>query len=507
MIYPEVDFDKTSLEKCSQQLWSILEPEIDYLNEDDKKVVELAFTEMVMAHGEIRRKSGDFYIIHPVMATITLARIRLDRDTIAACLLHDVPEDTEVTLKDLSKEFSPEIVFLVEGVTKFSTLKYQGQERYVENLRKMFVSMSKDIRIVFIKLADRLHNLSTLEHVREDKRHRIALESIEVYAPIAERLGMSKLRSWMEEAAFPYAYPQEYEILMKNESLNVKKREEDVNYLIQKTKNILDEAKIEYNQVVGRSKQLYSIYKKMRSKNKKIENMYDLVALRIITNGIDNCYNILSLIHEKFEPIDGRIKDYVNMPKANGYKSIHTTVRDIETGIVFEFQIRTNRMHQFAEYGIATHWAYKEGSDKKEVNKIKPRNFQWISELIELGEQKLTQEDYLKKVKLNLYKDRIFILTPTGDVLDLVAGATCLDFAFKIHNDVGKTAIMAKINGNKAKLSDKLQNGDMVEITTNKKQTPTYQWLEWVKSKMARSEIKAYLRKLRQQESDDSNTK
>lgn len=495
--------DQKNSEKAAKQLWNTLRNEINYLSKEDQKLVELAFTEMVIAHGEDRRKSGDFYFIHPVAACLTLAKIHLDKDTLSAALLHDVPEDTDVTLKQLSKDFSKEIIFLIRGVTKFSVIKYKGEKRYAENLRKMFVAMSKDIRIIFIKLADRLHNLRTLKHVRSDKQKRIALESLEIYAPIAERLGMSKLRGEIEDAAFPFLYPEKYKEFVRISDLEINRRKKIADRLIKKTNKILEQNKIPYENIFGRAKKYYSIYKKLETKGKNLEEVYDLIALRIVTYSIDDCYQILSIIHNNFRPIEGRVKDYIANPKENGYRSIHTSVVDPDTNESFEFQIRTEEMHEYAEYGIAVHWVYKDGVEESELEKINPEHFKWISEIVDLGKQKMDETDYIKKVKLDLFNDRIFVMTPKGDVIDLQKGATALDFAFKVHEKVGQQATMVKINNKLTKLNTKLHNGDTVEIITDKKQKPNYEWINWVYTKLAKRKIRTKLRK-DQLENDDS---
>jgi len=486
--------DRDDLDKASSELWSLLYPEIQYLTKDDQSVIELAFTQMVHAHSQMRRKSGEFYIIHPVAATITLANIGLDKDTLAACLLHDVPEDTEVTLKDLSKDFSSEIVFLVEGITKLSMIKYQGEDRYAENLRRMFVAMSKDIRVIFIKLADRLHNLKTLKYVKPEKQRRIALESLEIYAPIAERLGINFFRGEIEDAAFQYVYPEEYKQILSLSDMEINKRSKQLDSIIKKTENILKEEGIPFTKIFGRAKKYYSIFRKINFKGRTIDQVYDLVAMRIVTGSIDDCYAILGVLHKRYTPIDGRVKDYIIRPKLNGYKSIHTAVTDDHTGLTFEFQIRTQEMHEYAEYGVAAHWSYRE-KDKKDYQFLEPENIKWITELIDLGEEKLTEEEYLSKVKLDVFRDRIFVMTPKNDAIDLPAGATALDFAFKIHEEIGLHAVMAKSNGEVIKLNQELINGSVIEILTDRRKKPTRDWLMWVKTHQASRRIRQFLKK------------
>lgn len=489
--------DQQDQQAAAEQTWSELQKHITYLSEQDRQKIELAFTQMVIAHGEQRRKSGEFYFVHPAAACIILADIHLDRATLAAALLHDVPEDTKITLKDLAKDFDQETVALVEGVTKYSTLKYRGEKRYAENLRKLFLAMNRDIRIVIIKIADRLHNLQTLSHLRPDKQYRIALESLEVYAPIAERLGISRLRAQLEDLAFPYVYPEHYQELINNTKTELEKRKKIVNTLTAQVKKHLIRDDIPFFSVKGRAKTYYSIYRKLATKERTLDQIYDLIAIRIVTYNVEQCYHILSLIHQLFEPIPDRVKDYINEPKDNGYQSIHTTVRGHD-GTIFEVQIRTRDMDEYAEFGVATHWAYKEGG----IPDINPKKFKWISDVVNLGKQWNWERDYVRKVKMNLYADRIFVMTPKGDVVDLKAGATALDFAFKIHEKIGAKAIMAKINGRTAKLSEKLSNGDQVEIVTNKNQQPTQDWLTKVVTSNAMKKIRGFLNTVTRQEEE-----
>ena len=485
------------LELVTSDLKNKLKPEIAYLNDDGKELIELAFVQMVLAHKDIKRKSGEFYIIHPVAACITLARIKMDATTLAATLLHDVPEDTEVTLKDLQKDFGSELAFLVEGVTKLSAVKYQGEERYAENLRRMFVAMSKDLRVILIKLADRLHNLQTLQHVDAQKRYRIALESLEIYAPIAERLGISKLQSEIEETSFPYIFPDIYKQFVQDSDLEINKRNQLLEKVINQTKLLLESENIYYTQVYGRSKKYYSIFKKTSSKNQNLQDIYDLVALRIVVRDIADCYFVMSVIQDHFDVDPARVKDYVAHAKPNGYQSLHLTAKDNDSGLFFEFQIRTQEMHEFAEYGVASHFIYKSTREKRiNTQFLESENLKWIKELVDLGQEKLSPEEYLKNVKLDLFQDRIFVMTPKNDAIDLPHGATCLDFAYRIHADIGNHALMAKINGDIARLGDKLQNGDVVEILTDKRQHPNTGWINFVKTRHARAHIRSFLRQL-----------
>jgi GTP diphosphokinase / guanosine-3',5'-bis(diphosphate) 3'-diphosphatase len=483
--------NKEDLEAASKELWAILLPTIQYMSQKDQEVVELAFMTMVDAHKEQRRKSGEYYIIHPVSACLILSKIGIGKTTLAACLLHDVPEDTEVTLKDLSKIFSPEIVFLVEGVTKLSKVRYQGNKEYVDNLQRMFIAMSKDLRVILIKLADRLHNLRTLNHVKPEKQTRIALESVEIYAPIAERLGISFLRGEIEDAAFPYLYPTEYQQYISESDLEINARSERLEIIKNKTKNLLEAAGINAISIKGRAKKYYSIFKKVQEKRKVIKEIQDLIALRIVVGTIEDCYSVLSILHGYFLPIPNRLKDYIKNPKNNGYQSLHSTMKDESSGDIFEFQIRTEEMNDYAEYGVAAHWAYKD-KNKDFINK---GNIEWIHELLKLGNEDWSESDYLKYMKLDLFQDRIFVMTPNGDPIDLPENSTPLDFAFKIHDQIGARASIAKVNGSVAKLDTNLKNGDLVEIIIDKRQKPNRDWLNFVKTVNAARHIRQLLRK------------
>ncbi len=483
-----------TLKNQAELLWVNFEPQIKYLSSESREVVELAFWQMVEAHGDQKRKSGEYYIIHPVATAQELVKMRMGGDMIAAALLHDVPEDTEVGLDQIEKIFGANISFLVSGITKLSKIRYSGDELYVENLRKMFMAMSKDIRVIFIKLADRLHNLHTLEHLSPEKARRIALESLEIYAPIANRLGISYFKGEIEDAAFPYVFPLEYQKLLDESKETVGERLDKLEDIKTRIAEILAAENLQYLELVGRAKKYYSLFLKLEEK-KEIDTIYDLVALRLVMPSVADCYVALGLIHKHFTPISNRVKDYIANPKPNGYQSIHTTVID-RSGIVFEVQIRTKEMHEFAEYGIAAHWAYSQAGKNSQNTAVELKNahisseqLKWINELVKLGSEEISQEEYLKTVKLDLFADRIFILTPKGDVIDLPKDSTPLDFAYKIHKDVGDLAQMAKVNGQMTKLNHILINGDLVEILTNKKQKPNRDWLDWVKTRSAKKHI------------------
>lgn len=497
----EKKINQDSLEIAAKDLWSLFSPYLEYLSSEKRDFVQLGFDFMVQQHGTQRRKSGDFYIIHPVSAAIILAQMEFDKETLTATLLHDVPEDVcknrNEGIRMIEREFGKEVGFLVSGITKLSVIKYDGDKEQVENLRRLFVAMSKDLRVIFIKLADRLHNLRTLKSLKPDKAQRIAMESLEIYAPIAERLGVGFLRMQIENAAFPYAYPSESRYYLNLPELNFSKRTKIVNRLKKKTEEILDKNQIQYSKVFGRAKHHYSVYKKINIEKKTLAEIYDLVALRIVTSTVANCYKIMSLLHSYFEVFEDRTKDYIEEPKENGYQSIHLTVRDYGTNQIFEFQIRTQRMHEYAEFGVAAHWWYKENLSGESMDFwLTKKKFGWIRSLVEIDKNSMESVEYMKNVRLNVYPDRIFVLTPKSHVIDLPTGATSIDFAYKIHEDIGSHAIMAKINGKVSKLNEKLKTGDVVEIITSKNQQPSIDWLIWAKNNSTTKKIRSFLRSI-----------
>jgi guanosine-3',5'-bis(diphosphate) 3'-pyrophosphohydrolase len=491
--------NRESLAVASLELWKIFEPRIQHYKAEEREFIELAFYMMVDRHGEQRRKSGEFYIVHPVSAALILLDLKPDKETLAAMLLHDVPEDTyekpEEGIKAIEHNFNNETACLVAGITKLGKIKYRGEQRYAENLRKLFVAMSTDLRVVFIKLSDRIHNLSTLKHLREDKAKRIALESLEIYAPIAERMGMSHFRGIIEELSFPFAYPKDYKDLKHKVDALVSQRDKKAKQLVKITQQILSNKDIPYSSVFGRAKKYFSLYRKLQEKG-SMDKVYDIIAVRVVTSSIAHCYQIMAELHNHFEVLDDRTKDYIKHPKPNGYRSIHLTVRDKDSDLVYEYQIRTNKMHQYAEYGLAAHWSYKENQDQVTEKLLDQEGMQWVRDLIELDPKKMREEEYVKHVKLNVFPDRIFALTPDNDVIDLPQGSTPLDFAFKIHEFIGSHATGARINGKMSKLNTRLQSGDVVEILTAKKQHPTAEWLNWIQTPSAAKHLRSILRKI-----------
>jgi GTP pyrophosphokinase len=454
-------------------------------------MIQLAYEFALKAHGNQKRKSGEDYIQHCLHTAFVLVQIKADLETIIAGLLHDIPEDTEYTLADIEKNFGAEVANLVEGITKLSKIKYRGIERYRESLRKMFLAMTNDLRVILIKFADRLHNLRTLDSLPLEKRLRIARETLEIYAPIAGLLGIMKLKWQMEDICFKHLYPESYKKL--EYKYEVEKRLEHNQY-IQKVKNILSvrlrEAKISF-QLTGRFKHLYSIYQKMQKKDKKFDEIFDVFALRINVPDIADCYKVLGIVHSLWRPNPGRFKDYIAVPKPNGYRSLHTTVFGPD-GKPTEFQIRTYEMDEEAKYGIAAHWYYK--IKVKDGNGFRKQPT-WMKEVIKIQKETEDTHDFIKKIKFDVFHDRIFVFSPKGDVFDLPEGATPIDFAYTVHTDIGNQATGAIVNDKISTLDQGLKNGDLVEIIRDKKRKgPSRDWLKFVKTATARNKIKQNLK-------------
>jgi len=470
----------------------------------DLDFIKLSYEYAEKAHKGQKRKSGEPYINHCLETAIILAEMGMDQPTIIAGLLHDVPEDTDHSLVDIEKNFGDEIARLVSGITKLGIIKYRGIEKYAENLRKMFVSMAQDIRIIIIKMADRLHNLKTLEALEKEKQKRIAQESLEIYAPIANRLGIGHLKGELEDLAFPYVYPKDYQWLKKEIIPKIEVRMENIQKVIKIIKKELAAQKIKIISIHGREKRLYSLYLKLKKPhyNGDASKIYDLVALRIIVPTVADCYQSLGIIHKIWKPLPGRIKDYISQPKPNGYQSLHSTVFGPE-GKIVEFQIRTPQMHEQAEYGIAAHWHYKEtkgqltsrpsGPDKID-NKgyTLPRKLEWIENLVKWQKDIQDNQQYLRSLTVDFFSNRIFVFTPEGDVIDLPENATPVDFAYHVHSWIGDHCTGAKINNRMATLDAILKSGDVVEIITDKnRKGPSRDWLEFAKTSAARSKIRA----------------
>mgnify|MGYP001562413685 CR=1 FL=1 len=445
------------------------------------------------AHAGEKRMSGEPYSTHCFHTAETLALWNLDERTIAAGLLHDTYEDTGVTLPALGKQFGKDIAFLVEGVSKLGKIKYGGGEKNTENMRKMFLAMAEDVRVVLIKLADRLHNIRTLEYLKPEKQKRIALETIEIYAPIALRLGMGELKGELEDLSFPYVYPKEYESLLKTLSSkysDVKKYLEKVKPTIEQE---LEKEGIKQVEINARAKHYYSLYRKLQKNDMNFDAIYDIIALRIIVGTVEECYAVLGMIHKLWRPLPGRIKDYIALPKPNGYQSLHTTVFCLD-GHITEFQIRTRKMHEEAENGIAAHWAYAEHGKPRDGVAVDPKKFSWIATIREWQKDVLGEgDDFLESLKIDYFKDRIFVLTPKGDVVNLPEGSTPIDFAYDIHSDIGNHCFGAKVNGKMLHLDGKLKSGDVVEILTQKNKKPSPSWLEFARTSYAKAKIRQAL--------------
>lgn len=456
--------------------------------------MERAFEFAKRAHGQQTRASGESYLVHPVAAAHTLVALNMDAATIASALLHDVVDDTTVTIKEIEKEFGKEIAFLVSGVTKLGKLKYRGVERQVENLRKMFLAMAEDIRVVLIKLADRLHNMESLEYLPEQKRHRIALETLDIYAPIADRLGIGEIKGRLEDLAFKYIYPKEYAWLMGEIEEQFRVRQNYIERLKPVFEKRLRDEGVQPLDIHARAKHYYSLYQKLKRSDMDVSKVYDLIALRAIVPDVSACYAALGAIHKYWKPLPGRIKDYIALPKPNGYQSLHTTVF-CDDGVISEFQIRTPLMHDHAERGIAAHWAYAENGKNRRAFSFADQRLTWVNQLRDWQKGVRASSEFLESLKIDFFKNRIFVLTPRGDVIDLPEGATALDFAYHVHSEVGDRASGAKVNGRFCALDTELKNGDVVEAVVQANRKPSAKLIEIVTTNLARSQIRKALRR------------
>ncbi len=449
------------------------------------------------AHKDQRRVSGEPYILHPLAVAQILADMKIDTTTITASLLHDVVEDTSYTLDDLKKMFGKEVAFLVDGVTKLSRLNYRTKEdQQLNSMRKMFLAMAKDVRVVVIKLADRLHNMRTLRYMRSDKQKRIAQETLEIFAPLAHRLGIFNIKWELEDLSFRYLEPDKYYDLVDQMKQKRHVREEIVNEAIDVLKKALDEAHI-HCEINGRPKHFYSIYKKMKKDNRDLSQVYDLFAVRVIVDDVKDCYGVLGIVHSLWKPLPYRFKDYIAMPKPNNYQSLHTTVIGTR-GQPVEIQIRTWEMHRIAEYGVAAHWRYKEGNQTANKDAFDEK-MGWLRNLLEWQDTSNPKE-FVNALKLDAFSDEVFVFSPRGDVIDLPQGAIPIDFAYRIHTDVGHRCVGAKINGKIVPLDYKLKNGDIVEIITSKVGKPSLDWLNIVGSSESRSKIRSWFKKENREE-------
>lgn len=476
-----------------------------YHPSDDISLIEDAYQIAYNAHKTQVRKSGEPYIIHPLCVAIVLADLEMDKETIVAGLLHDVVEDTIMTDGEIEWRFGEDVALLVDGVTKLDKLNFHGDmvndkdavklERQAENLRKMFLAMAKDIRVIVIKLADRLHNMRTLQHMKPEKQQEIARETLDIYSPIAQRLGISKIKVELDDLSLKYLEPEAYQDLVNTISVRKSVREKYIQTIVDEVSEHIDRAGIKAD-IDGRIKHFFSIYKKMKNQNKTIDQIYDLFAVRIIVDTVPECYAALGVIHEMYKPIPGRFKDYIAMPKANMYQSLHTTLIGT-SGQPFEIQIRTYDMHKAAEYGIAAHWKYKVASDGKKVETQEEEKLVWLRQILEWQQTAEDNREFMKLLKsdLNLFSDHVYCFTPTGDVKNLPAGSTPIDFAYSIHSAVGNKMIGARVNGKLVTIDYEIKNGDRIEIMTSQNSKgPSRDWLNLVKSTQAKTKINQWFK-------------
>jgi len=476
------------------------------LNIDSRReaLIRSAYQTALSAHAGQKRKSGEDYIQHSLHTALNLAKIGMGSKTISAGLLHDVPEDTKVTLEEIEKKFGSEIAKMVDGVTKLGKIKLRGtkEENYLENLRKMFLAMAEDIRVVLIKLADRLHNMETLESLPPEKQERIARETLEVFAPIANRLGIGEIKVRLEDLAFKFLDKENYQYVSNILAEEKEEMKKYIDIMIADIRKELAKEKITVIDIYGRSKHFYSLFQKLKKHNMNIDEIYDLAGIRIIVPEIVNCYETLGIVHKKYRPLVGRIKDYISLPKPNGYQSIHTTIFGPE-GNFLEIQIRTKKMHDEAEFGIAAHWIYSEKKKSlksfffREKAKVPEKEIAWVKQLRE-WQNELGKDDkeLLESLKIDFFKNHIFAFTPQGDIIDLPEEATPIDFAYKVHSEIGDRAMSARVNGKIVPLDYKVKNGEVIEIVTSRDhKNPSRDWLRFVKTSAAKSHIKKFMKK------------
>lgn len=476
-----------AIEKHWKELESHISP---HPNRYDREMLLRAFEFARNAHATQKRISGEPYVCHPLRTAITVAKFQIDTPTVAGALLHDVAEDTPITVDEIEKKFGSTVSFLVRGTTKLGHVKYRGVEEAVENLRKMMLAMAEDIRVILIKLADCFDNMQTLNALPKERQRLFALETMDLYAPIAHRLGISELAGDLHDLAFPYVYPEEHKLLMKNVEHQYEERKRYLEPLIPILEQELEKNNIKPLTIHARAKHYYSLYRKLLKKDMNLENIYDLVAMRVVVKTLEECYSALGIVHSLWRPLPGRIKDYIALPKSNGYKSIHTTVFG-PLGKIIEIQIRTKEMHEGAERGIAAHWKYSEERGSKTV----PKEFSWVNQLQNWQKEFNVMDDFIESLKIDFFKTRIFVITPKGDVVDLPDGSTPVDFAYHIHTDIGNQCAGARVDGKIAPLDHKLESGQVVEILTQKNKMPSEKWLEFVKTSFVKSKIRDEIRK------------
>ena len=470
-----------------------------YQPDADIALIRKAYELAERAHKGQVRVSGEAYIIHPLHVAEILTELHIDDVTVSAALLHDVVEDTIYTLDQMKEMFGEEVAMLIDGVTKLGRIKYKSKEEVqLENYRKMFLAMAKDIRVIMIKLADRLHNMRTLKYMRPDKQKRIARETIEIYAPLANRLGISNIKWELEDLCLRYLEPEIYYDLVENVKQKRKERQAFIDSSIEQIRQKLQEAHIDA-EINGRAKHFYSIYKKMKRDNKDLSEIYDLSAVRVLVDSVKDCYGVLGVIHAMWKPIPGRFKDYIAMPKSNGYQSLHTTV--MTRGYPLEIQIRTFAMHQVSEYGFAAHWKYKETGKGVGAGSETDQKMSWLRQMVNLQQELSDPKEYFEALKVDVFSDEVFVFTPKGDVVDLPKGSIPIDFAYRIHTEVGHHCVGAKVNGKLVPLEHKLKNGDIVSVITNKANAgPSRDWLNIVASSETRSKIRSWFKKEKREE-------